>query len=142
MSIPIIILSREGGTIEACLAEEKAGLQIIRFKSFNKDVQEKGAILKSFIEYIWDVRNMNHIVLAIHIYWVGSGLDENILMHLGFVSLGGIGTPTYTILNPSFMELVNTFAPDEETNEALTAYYNLYQKRKKSAVKYFRKWAK
>ncbi len=52
MSIPIIILSREGGTIEACLAEEKAGLQIIRFKSFNKDVQEKGAILKSFIEYI------------------------------------------------------------------------------------------
>lgn len=121
-------------TIEACLSNKKAGMQIIRMRTKDKNRQEE--ILREFIDFIW---NMNHPVLAVHVLADGSGVDRPTLERLGFVGHSGIGSLLYTLLNPNYMELVEMFATDQVASEKLTKYYDLYQSRKDRQLKYFEK---
>lgn len=120
----------EIGEIEACLAPEKAGLQIVRFKSNIKDLNKKEEILKNIINYIWNYSNMNQLVLAIHINYEGSGVDCYNLEHLGFVGRNNLGSKLYTLLNPNYINLIEKYAEDKEAIQELSKYYDSYQKRK------------
>ena len=53
-------------------------------------------------------------MLAVHVLVDGSGVDYSVLDCLGFVGVSGIGSALYTLLNPKYMELVETFAKDSE----------------------------
>lgn len=123
--------------VEACLAKEKAGLQIVRMRNKDKNLEVQKEALKEFTNYVWDVASMNHLVLAIHVLVDGSGVDCSVLDRLGFVGISGIGSELYTILNPKYMELVETLAPDLETSKKLTEYYDRHQKRKDRQLKQF-----
>lgn len=71
---------------------------------------------------------MNHLVLAIHVLVEGSGISRELLNRFGFVRRTGEGSLVYTLLNPNYMELVETFATDEVASKKLTKYYEIYQK--------------
>lgn len=109
-------------SLEVCLSRKKAGMQIVRMRIKDKEKQKE--TLKEFTNYVWDVANMKHLVLAIHVLIDGSGMDCTVLERLGFVGISGIGSAQYTILNPRYMELAETLAEDSEAIKKLTAYYD------------------
>lgn len=114
-------------TIDACLANEKAGLQIARMRS-DKDFEKQKEIIKEFINFVFDVSNMNQLVLAVYVIVDGCGIDIRVLEKLGFVGgITGRGSGYYGLLNPAYMELVETFATDEAATERLTEVYDVHQ---------------
>lgn len=123
-------------TIDACLVNEKAGLQIVRMRS-DKDFEKQKEMIKEFTNFVFDVSNMNQLVLAIYVCVDGCGIDIRVLEKLGFVgSIIGRGSGYYGLLNPAYMELVETFATDEAATERLTEVYDVHQ----SAMEYSREF--
>lgn len=127
--------------VEACLSKEKAGLQIVRMRTKDKNLEMQKEALQEFTNYVWgeSTTSMNHLVLAIHVLIEGSGMPREVLEPLGFVGKSGEGSILYTLLNPNYMELVETFAADEAAVEKLTKFYEIYQKRKDTWLKRFEK---
>lgn len=121
------------GEVEACLEDDKAGLQITRLKQKEKNLQSELNILSSVINYIWDYVSMNHCVLAIHIWIEGSGITDFTLFRLGFIGQAAqviLGSKLVTLLNPSYKDIVYEKTFDQETIETLINIYNRQQKRK------------
>ena len=88
-------------------------------KGGNKNLEKQKEVLKEFTNYVWDVANINHLVLAINVFIEGAGIDYSVLERLGFIGRNGVGSILYTLLNPNYMELVETFAKDSEAINSL-----------------------
>lgn len=114
-----IMGGKQIATLEICLPNEKAGMQIVRMKTKDKNLEKQKEVLKEFTNYVWDVANINHLVLAINVFIEGAGIDYSVLERLGFIGRNGVGSILYTLLNPNYMELVETFAKDSEAINSL-----------------------
>lgn len=123
------------GNMDAALADNKAGMQIVRLRTSNKSLDEQEQMVKAVIANTFDPHIINHYVLAIHIIADGSGIDYSILEHLGFVGFTDIGSEYYTLLNPDYINLVQTLATSEEATYELSKYYNRQQIKKERQAK-------